>query len=72
MDEFYHPQVKDLEEDSLVFLQHKYYPYLATTSGIIVPTLIAGFGWGDFMFVFFYCSDIVVEDSSLHLLSDQC
>eukprot|EP01129_Flabellula_baltica_P014795 TRINITY_DN719_c0_g1_i1.p1 TRINITY_DN719_c0_g1~~TRINITY_DN719_c0_g1_i1.p1 ORF type:complete len:663 (-),score=122.68 TRINITY_DN719_c0_g1_i1:695-2683(-) len=56
MNEEYHPNVNDLENDPLVRFQDKYYPYIATASGIIMPTLIAGFGWGDFTGGFFFSS----------------
>jgi fatty-acid desaturase len=49
-----HPKVKenehkidmsDLERDSIVMFQHKYYYFLVILCGLIVPTLIQSF-WG--------------------------
>jgi stearoyl-CoA desaturase (delta-9 desaturase) len=37
-----------------VTFQHKHYIPLAILSGIVVPTLIAGFGWGDWLGGYFY------------------
>lgn len=40
--------VADLKADPVVAFQHKYYPYIALLMGFIFPTLVAGYGWGDF------------------------
>ena len=40
---------RDLEADPVVRFQHRYYPYLALGLGLVAPTLIAHFGWGDAM-----------------------
>lgn len=40
--------VADLKADPVVAFQHKYYPYIALFMGFIFPTLVAGYGWGDF------------------------
>ncbi|WRT70932.1 uncharacterized protein IL334_007931 [Kwoniella shivajii] len=39
----------DLESDPVVRLQHKYYVFIALFSGLILPSLIAGLGWNDWM-----------------------
>ncbi|KAI7902253.1 delta-9 desaturase [Cokeromyces recurvatus] len=46
--------VADLKADPVVALQHKYYPYFALFMGFIFPTLVAGYGWGDFRGGYFY------------------
>lgn len=46
--------VDDLKADKLVMLQHNYYPYVALFMGIIFPTLVAGFGWGDWRGGYFF------------------
>lgn len=40
--------VADLKSEPVVAFQHKYYPYFALAFGFILPTLVAGLGWGDF------------------------
>lgn len=39
----------DLESDPVVRFQHKHFVVLALGSGIVLPTLIGKFGWGDAM-----------------------
>ncbi|KAJ9106734.1 hypothetical protein QFC19_003046 [Naganishia cerealis] len=39
----------DLESDPVVVFQHKYYIPIALFSGLVLPTLIAKFGWNDAM-----------------------
>lgn len=46
----------DLESDPLLRWQDRYYVPFALTVGIIVPTCIAGFGWGDWAGGFFIAS----------------
>nr|CAG4717069.1 unnamed protein product [Naegleria fowleri] len=41
--------VPDLTSDPMCVFQHKYYLWFAILTGYIVPTLIAGFAWGDWM-----------------------
>lgn len=41
--------IADLLADPVVVYQHKYYMYVMLLSAFILPTLIAGFGWGDWM-----------------------
>lgn len=48
--------IDDLDADPLVMFQHKYYLYLALFFSIIMPTLVAGFGWGDFRGGYFYAA----------------
>lgn len=40
--------VADLKAESVVAFQHKHYPYFALFFGFLLPTLVAGLGWGDF------------------------
>jgi stearoyl-CoA desaturase (delta-9 desaturase) len=39
--------ISDLEADPILQFQHKYYPYLAVLQGLVLPTVIAGYFWGD-------------------------
>jgi len=48
--------ISDLQRDPMITFQHKYYPIIAISSGIIFPTLFAGLCWGDFLGGFFYAS----------------
>jgi stearoyl-CoA desaturase (delta-9 desaturase) len=41
--------ISDLQADPLLQFQHRYYAPLAIFFGLIMPTLIAGFGWGDWL-----------------------
>jgi stearoyl-CoA desaturase (delta-9 desaturase) len=41
--------ISDLVADPILTFQHKYYPYFALGLGIVMPTLIAGLGWGDWL-----------------------
>ncbi|KAJ8654079.1 hypothetical protein O0I10_010290 [Lichtheimia ornata] len=49
-----HADVADLKAESVVAIQHKYYPYFALAFGFLLPTLVAGLGWGDFRGGFYY------------------
>lgn len=48
--------IDDLNANPMILFQHKYYVQLAVFCSIILPTLIAGFGWGDFRGGYFYAS----------------
>ncbi|KAI8073844.1 delta-9 desaturase [Gongronella butleri] len=50
--------VADLKADPVVAFQHKHYVYFALIFGFIVPTLVAGLGWGDFRGGYFYAGVI--------------
>jgi len=72
--------IDDLEADPMIMWQHKYYPLIAITAGIVIPTLIAGFGWGDFRGGYFYASLVRIffihhctffVNSLAHYLGDQ-
>lgn len=39
--------ITDLNTSPMCRWQHKYYPLIALVMGFIVPTVVAGFGWGD-------------------------
>jgi len=41
--------VSDLEADPWIRFQHKYYGWLALFEGLLLPTLIAGIFWGDWL-----------------------
>ena len=45
--------ISDLQADPILRFQHKYYSVLAVLFGIMLPTLICGYGWGDFRGGFF-------------------
>lgn len=47
--------ISDLNRDPMVLWQHKYYPLIGITAGIIFPTLVAGL-WGDFRGGYFYAA----------------
>ncbi|KAG0173104.1 hypothetical protein DFQ28_001051 [Apophysomyces sp. BC1034] len=44
----------DLRKDTLVRLQHKYYPFFALFMGFAFPAWVASYGWGDARGGFFY------------------
>ncbi|PRP83512.1 stearic acid desaturase [Planoprotostelium fungivorum] len=46
--------ITDLNADRLVMWQHKHYLKIATFMAAVFPTLVAGFGWGDWMGGYFY------------------
>jgi len=48
--------VTDLEENSIILWQHKYYAHLALFFGFIFPTLVAGYLWGDWRGGYFYAA----------------
>jgi len=48
--------VSDLKADPIVRWQHKYYLWVALVMGILFPTAVAGFGWGDWMGGYFYAA----------------
>lgn len=46
--------VSDLTKNSVIKFQHKFYLPLIVIMGFLVPTAVAGFGWGDWRGGFFY------------------
>jgi stearoyl-CoA desaturase (delta-9 desaturase) len=50
-----HADADDLNVDKLIMFQHKHYPFIALFMGFILPTLVAGLGWGDWEGGYFYC-----------------
>lgn len=46
--------VSDLARNPVVQFQHRWYVEMLLTMAFIAPTLIAGFGWGDFKGGFIY------------------
>ncbi len=40
-------EISDLNQDPVVTWQHRNYPFVMLTFGILFPTLVAGLGWGD-------------------------
>jgi stearoyl-CoA desaturase (delta-9 desaturase) len=48
--------MQDFEDNQCVVFQNKYYLPIAIFSGVILPTLIAGFGWGDWFGGYFYAA----------------
>eukprot|EP00796_Vickermania_ingenoplastis_P003889 gene3890-2760_t len=46
--------VSDFRHHRVIQAQHKHYLKLAMLSGVILPTLICGFGWGDWLGGYFY------------------
>jgi len=51
---FVKADIRDLNADPMVRLQHQHYLYVGTFMSFVVPTLIAGFGWGDWAGGYFY------------------
>lgn len=41
--------VRDLQQDPILRFQHKYYAPLAVLIGFVLPTLVAGLFWGDWL-----------------------
>lgn len=48
--------MSDLEADPLLRFQDKHYSWLAVLIGFVIPTLICGYGWGDFRGGFFFAA----------------
>jgi len=48
--------VADLKNDKLLTLQHRYFPLFALLMGFVLPTLVAGLGWGDWKGGYFYAA----------------
>jgi stearoyl-CoA desaturase (delta-9 desaturase) len=48
--------ISDLSASSCVQLQHTYYLPIAIFSGILLPTLVCGLGWGDYAGGYFYAA----------------
>ncbi len=46
--------ITDLNDDAVVVWQHRNYLKTVVTMALIVPTLVCGFGWGDFLGGFVY------------------
>ncbi|KAI0396339.1 delta-9 acyl-CoA desaturase [Xylariaceae sp. FL0594] len=46
--------ISDLNDDPVVVWQHKHYIKCVLTMALIVPTLVCGLGWGDWMGGFIY------------------
>jgi len=53
-DPVYQIDISDLKKDPLLVHQDRYYLFWAGFIGLIMPTLIAGFGWGDWRGGFFF------------------
>eukprot|EP01135_Chromosphaera_perkinsii_P002760 Nk52_evm128s226 gene=Nk52_evmTU128s226 len=64
--------VSDLQKSKIVQIQHKLYPLGVVVFGILAPTLIAGYGWGDFQGGFIYgavCKLVYVHHSTFFVNS---
>ncbi|CCW65910.1 unnamed protein product [Phytomonas sp. Hart1] len=48
--------ITDYKYNKVVQFQHNYFFPLAVLSGIVLPTMICGLGWGDWMGGYFYAS----------------
>jgi len=48
--------MSDLQRDPILRWQHANYGWFAGLIGVVIPTLICGLGWGDWMGGFFYAS----------------
>lgn len=72
--------IDDLNEDWTIVWQHRNYGLIAVFTSIVLPTVIAGFGWGDWRGGYFYaalCRIVFVHhatffvNSLAHYLGDQ-
>ncbi|CAG8523877.1 6077_t:CDS:2 [Funneliformis mosseae] len=48
--------ISDLNADPMIRFQHKYYGLFAIVMGFVLPTLVAGLGWGDYWGGFYYAA----------------
>ena len=48
--------IEDLNNDPMIVFQHNYYSFIVIFASIALPTLIAGFGWGDFAGGYYYAA----------------
>ncbi|CAG8759362.1 36976_t:CDS:2, partial [Racocetra persica] len=48
--------ISDLSADPLIMFQGKYYGVFALVLGFIFPTIVAGYGWGDWRGGFYYAA----------------
>jgi len=46
--------IRDLKADPMINFQHKHYGWIGPFMAFVLPSLIAGFGWGDFRGGYFY------------------
>ena len=46
--------VTDLQKNDIVQFQHRHYVLILLGVGLIVPTIVAGLGWGDWRGGFYY------------------
>lgn len=46
--------ISDLNSDPMIRFQHKYYGFFAIVIGLLIPTLVAGLGWGDYWGGFYF------------------
>jgi len=72
--------ISDLNGDAVVVWQHKHYLWVVVFMGVIFPTLVAGFGWGDWIGGFIYAGILRIffvqqatfcVNSLAHWLGDQ-
>ncbi|KAI9023959.1 stearoyl-CoA desaturase [Hyaloraphidium curvatum] len=46
--------ISDLDKDWMVRWQHRNYPWLSMLMGFVLPTFVAGLGWGDWVGGYFF------------------
>jgi len=72
--------ISDLNGDAVVVWQHKHYLWVVVFMGVIFPTIVAGFGWGDWLGGFIYAGVLRIffvqqatfcVNSLAHWLGDQ-
>ncbi|KAI5845394.1 delta-9 fatty acid desaturase [Tricharina praecox] len=72
--------ISDLNTDPVVVWQHKHYLWVVVFMGLVFPTLVAGFGWGDWIGGFIYAGILRIffvqqatfcVNSLAHWLGDQ-
>ncbi|CAB5375913.1 stearic acid desaturase [Rhizophagus irregularis] len=48
--------ISDLNADQMIVIQHRYYGLFAIGMGFVLPTIVAGLGWGDYWGGFYYAA----------------
>ncbi|RIB05623.1 delta-9 desaturase [Gigaspora rosea] len=48
--------ISDLDADPIIKFQHQHYWMFALSMGLLFPTMVAGFGWGDWRGGFFFAA----------------
>jgi stearoyl-CoA desaturase (delta-9 desaturase) len=57
--------IRDLQRDPVMRFQDKYYSVLALLQGLVMPTMIAGLFWGDWMGGFLIACTFLLRPQSI-------